>query len=111
MDVDGDWKAHDLQNSALGLSAGAWINDSNFRCYTMEGEGLQLCLNVTGELSVDKDVHDTLNNKLVQKYKQQWIDEQEKAEEDEVIGSSDALPYIWGAGDSPNHLFTALYFT
>jgi hypothetical protein len=111
MDVDVDWIPHDLKYSALGLAAGTWINDFNFRCYTVEGEGIQLYLSASGELSLDVDMHVTLNNRLMQKYKQQWINEQEEVDEDDVVGSSDALPYIWGAGDSVNHLFTAMDFT
>ena len=110
MDIDTEWKSYPLQHSALGLSAGSWINASTFRCYTFEGESVQIVFDAQGQFLLDQDSHATINSKLVQKYRQQWANEQEKVDVDDVLGASDAFPYVWGAGDSVSHIFTAIYF-
>ncbi|KAI7888552.1 transcription factor IIIC subunit delta N-term-domain-containing protein [Mucor mucedo] len=110
MDVDKEWEMHVLEHSALGLSGGNWINDFDFRCYTVEGEGLQFHLSAEDELTVDEVAHKEISSKLIQKYKQQWMDEQEKADEDDIVGASDALPYLFGGADSLGHIYTAIYF-
>lgn len=110
MDIDKSWIPYCLENSAIGLSGGNWINDFDFRCYTVEGEGLQFHLSAEDELTFDEEVHESISSKLVQKYKQQWMNEQAKADEDDIIGASDALPYLFGAGDSLSHMYTAIFF-
>lgn len=111
MEEDTVWRPYYLENSALGLTAGSWISDFDFRCYVIEGECLLLHFGSDGEVTLNEEEHTALNNKLFRKYKQQWADEQDNVEEDDLIQSSDALPYIWGAGDTSNHIFTALYYT
>lgn len=104
-----DWMLYDLENSAAGLTGGSWINENEFRCYTVEGEGLQIHVDSAG-IQQSEDVRLALNNRLLQKYKQQWMEEQMKAtEEDMLIAASDAIPYVWGAADGKQHLFTAIY--
>lgn len=111
MEEDSTWKPYYSQHSALGLTAGSWINDFDFKCYTVEGECLLLHFGADGEVALNEAKHRALNNKLYRKYKQQWADEQNNVDEDDLIQASDAFPYIWGAGDSLNHTFTALYYT
>lgn len=108
---DRDWASCYLENSAMGLGGGSWLNDFDFRCYTIEGEGLLYHLHAEGNLELDQGEREEINNKLVQKYKQQWMDEQAKVDEDDLIGASDAIPYLWGAGDAPSQYFTAIFFS
>lgn len=110
MDMEKKWSIYILENSGLGLSGGCWINDFDFRCYTLEGEGLQLHFSAEDVLTFDDPAQKSISSKLVQKYKQQWMDEQAKADEDDIIGASDALPYLFGAADSSGHMYTAIYF-
>lgn len=106
----GEWTSFYLANSALGLSGGSWIDADQFRCYTMEGEGLLINFGADGQIHKDEDMCNVINTKLVQKYKQQWMEEQMKTEDQDLFGLSDAVPYLWGAGDASNYIFTAVYF-
>lgn len=110
MDVDKQWSVHVLESSAMGLTGGSWINGIEFRCYTLEGEGLLFHFDAQDVLTLDEEAHKKISSKLVQKYKQQWIDEQAKADNDDIICASDALPYLFGAADSFCHMYTAIYF-
>lgn len=106
-----DWTCIDLENSALGLAGGSWINEDEFKYYTVEGEGFQVRMDKDGVVNGDEQEYNKLNAKLVQKYNQQWMEEQMKVtDEDILMNASDALPYLWGAADGINHIFTAIYF-
>ncbi|KAI8971862.1 hypothetical protein BDF20DRAFT_886883 [Mycotypha africana] len=103
--------AYNLEHSALGLSSGNWLTGTNFQCYTVEGEGLNLIFDKHGRLEVDEQAHSVLNKKLLQRYTQQWMDLQLDAEEDSILTTTGATPYLWGAVDGPNHLYTALFYS
>jgi regulatory protein YycI of two-component signal transduction system YycFG len=106
----GEWTPYCLTNSGLGLSSGSWIDADQFRCYTTEGEGLFIKFETSGIVQLNDKMHTVINTKLVQKYKQQWMEEQMKAEDQDLVSVSDAIPYLWGAADDSNHIFTAIYF-
>lgn len=105
------WEPYTLFHSGAGLSAGSWINQNTFRCYTFEGEGLYLTMTEDGRVKKDEEQTYKLNQKLIQKYKQQWMEEQIKIEEEDILGASDAIPYLWGASDGRNKIITAIYCT
>ncbi|KAI8057552.1 uncharacterized protein B0P05DRAFT_591248 [Gilbertella persicaria] len=104
--VESEWKSVDLAHSMLGLAGGVWQGNV-FTTYTMEGEGISIDIDT---LAMDSQTNAVLNVKLLQKYKQQWAEEQMRVD-DHIIGASDATPYVWGACDAPHHLFTAIYFS
>ncbi|KAI7900588.1 transcription factor IIIC subunit delta N-term-domain-containing protein [Cokeromyces recurvatus] len=110
LSVKHDWTSYQMENSALGLTGGDWLNDHVFRCYTTEGEGLQIELDEEGEIKYDEDESNVINDLLETMYGQQWMDEQMDAEDDNLIASSDAIPYVFGAADGLNHVWTAFYF-
>ncbi|KAL0143524.1 hypothetical protein V8B55DRAFT_1478332 [Mucor lusitanicus] len=110
-----DWQVYVLQASVLGLSSGIWVGDDNgmdlFRGYTMEGECVYLKVDSEGNMAYDNQMSIMWSTKLVQRYKRQWMEDQEKADDDSVIAVSDALPVLHGVSDSPNNIFTAVYFS
>jgi hypothetical protein len=110
LSMRGEWTPYYLANSSLGLTGGSWINVDQFRCYTTEGEGLLVNFETGGHVERDDQMYTIINTKMVQKYKQQWMEEQMKAEDQDLFGVSDAIPYLWGAADASNHIFTAIYF-
>ncbi|KAI8095592.1 transcription factor IIIC subunit delta N-term-domain-containing protein [Thamnidium elegans] len=109
--LEKEWVSYCLQHSGLGLAGGSWLSDFDFRCYTMEGEGMQFHFSAEDMLVLDEKEQAIISTKLVQKYKYQWMEEQAKTEEDDIISASDALPYIFGACDSLKHMYTAVFFT
>lgn len=111
VELEKEWQPYCLQNSGLGLSGGSWINEFDFRCYTVEGEGLQLRLDPQDQLIFNEREHLRISGQLVQKYRYQWMEEQARTEEDDVVGASDARPFVFGAGDGLNHIYTAIFFT
>lgn len=108
--VQGDWMSYNLSHSGVGLSGGSWINENEFRGYTFEGEGCHIRIK-DGNIEEDRLETYKLNQKLIQKYKQQWMEEQVRIEDDDLLGASDAKPCLWGASDGLNHIITAIYCT
>ncbi|EIE84674.1 hypothetical protein RO3G_09384 [Rhizopus delemar RA 99-880] len=108
--VQGDWMSYNLSHSGVGLSGGLWINENEFRGYTFEGEGCHVRIK-DGNIEEDRLETYKLNQKLIQKYKQQWMEEQVRIEDDDLLGASDAKPCLWGASDGLNHIITAIYCT
>ncbi|KAI9273723.1 hypothetical protein BY458DRAFT_434909, partial [Sporodiniella umbellata] len=108
--TEGDWTLHNMIHTGVGLSGGTWETPTIFRGYTFEGEGVCLELN-NGIVEEDKTATHSLNQRLVQKFKQQWMEEQLKTEDDDVFGTSDAIPCLWGASDGINNIVTAVYCT
>lgn len=110
-----DWQAYILQASVLGLSSGIWVGDHNgmdlFRGYTMEGECVYLKVDSEGNMEYDSQMSIMWSTKLVQRYKRQWMEDQAKLDEDSIAAASDAFPTLWGTSDSPNSIFTAMYFS
>ncbi|KAL9544041.1 hypothetical protein MBANPS3_007828 [Mucor bainieri] len=110
-----NWQAYILQASVLGLSSGTWVGDDDgmdlFRGYTMEGECVYLRVDPEGTIAYDNQMSIMWSTKLVQRYKRQWMEEQAKADEDSIVAASDAFPTLFGINDSPNNIFTALYFS
>ncbi|GAA5804303.1 hypothetical protein HPULCUR_009790 [Helicostylum pulchrum] len=109
--LEKEWVSHCLQYSGLGLAGGSWLSDFDFRCYTMEGEGMQFHFGAEDNLVLDEKEQTNISTKLVQKYKYQWMEEQAKTDDDDILGASDAFPYIFGACDSLRHMYTAIFFT
>ncbi|KAG1450957.1 hypothetical protein G6F56_008212 [Rhizopus delemar] len=105
-----DWKSYSMKHTGVGLTGGTWESENDFRGYTFEGEGIRIRLE-NGVLEEDTLATYQLNQRLIQKYRQQWMEEQLKTEEEDVFGSSDAHPCLWGASDGPNKIITALYCT
>ncbi|KAI8647264.1 transcription factor IIIC subunit delta N-term-domain-containing protein [Parasitella parasitica] len=109
-----DWQAYTLLSSGLGLSCGTWVRDDNnivlFRGFTVEGECTYLKIESNGDVQYDKQLSIMWSATLVQTYKQQWIEEQLKADDDHILSASDAHPFLWGASDTRNQIFTALSF-
>ncbi|KAG1112790.1 hypothetical protein G6F42_014639 [Rhizopus arrhizus] len=115
LEASKDWQAYILEASVLGLSSGMWVGGDNgmdmFRGYTMEGECVYLKVDAEGNMEYDNQMSIIWSTKLLQKYKRQWLEEQAKTDEDHIVAASDAFPSLWGASDSPNHIFTAMYFS
>ncbi|KAI9474236.1 MAG: transcription factor IIIC subunit delta N-term-domain-containing protein [Benjaminiella poitrasii] len=108
--VKRDWASYDLTHSAIGLSGGDWLDDGVFRCYTTEGEGVTIKLDEVGDVKDDEASSLVMNHRLETMFGQQWMDDQMDVEEDNVVAAADAMPYIFGASDAPNHIWTACYF-
>ncbi|GAN07502.1 hypothetical protein MAM1_0163d06999 [Mucor ambiguus] len=110
-----DWQVYVLQASVLGLSSGIWVGDDNgmdlFRGYTLEGECVYLKVDPEGNMAYDNQMSIMWSTKLVQKYKRQWMEDQAKADDDSIAAASDAFPTLFGTSDSPNNIFTAVYFS
>ncbi|CEP09219.1 hypothetical protein [Parasitella parasitica] len=109
-----DWQVHTLLSSGLGLSSGSWVRDDEnivlFRGYTVEGECVLLKVGLNGDVEYDKQMSIMLSTTLVQKYKLQWMEEQSKTDDDNIISASDAHPFLWGTSDTINQIFTTLLF-
>lgn len=107
-----DWQVFILESSGLGLSSGSWVdNAAAFRGYTVEGECIHLKVDSEGKIEYDKEMSIMQSTKLIKKYKQQWMEEQMKADDDSIVAASDAHPSLWGACDAPNQIFTAIFFS
>jgi hypothetical protein len=107
-----DWQVFILESSGLGLSSGSWIDNTTvFKGYTIEGEYVYLKVDSEGKIEYDKEMSIMQSAKLVKKYKQQWMEEQMKADDDSIIAASDAHPFLWGTCDAPNQIFTAIFFS
>ncbi|OBZ86812.1 hypothetical protein A0J61_05138 [Choanephora cucurbitarum] len=109
LNVERDWRELELVHSTLGLAGGSWISPHVFQAFTAEGEGMQIDCSSADSLEVDIKANALINTKLVQKYKQHWVEEQMKME-DHIIGASDATPSLEGVCDAPGHIFTAIVF-
>ncbi|KAK4514715.1 Tlg2-vesicle protein [Mucor velutinosus] len=115
LEASKDWQVYILQASVLGLSSGNWVGDDNgmdlFRGYTSEGECVYLKIDSEGNMAYDNQMSIMWSRKMVQKYKRQWMEDQAKADDDSIVAASDALPTLFGTSDSPNSIFTALYYS
>ncbi|KAI8370498.1 transcription factor IIIC subunit delta N-term-domain-containing protein [Radiomyces spectabilis] len=106
-----EWTNYPLQYSAMGLSGANWSLDGEFmRVYTFEGECVVLTLR-GGQLVYLEDDSSMVNRKLLQKYNQQWTEEQTDIEEGNLFPPSEVMPILWGTAVSSRELYTAILFS
>ncbi|SAL98717.1 hypothetical protein [Absidia glauca] len=107
---EGTWMDFIIPSSAVGVT-GAYFasNGSQIRLFTYEGDGLVMVYQ-DGAWNLDDSLSAELTKKLQLKYRQQWMEETSKYEEEDILNGMDMVPRVWGVDTTPHGLYSAVLF-
>ncbi|KAI8096517.1 transcription factor IIIC subunit delta N-term-domain-containing protein [Halteromyces radiatus] len=109
--LDLTWLDYTVPNSALGVSGAYFANNGkSIRLVTHEGTGLVLSYK-DNILDLDGSSSLIVTQKLQRKFKQQWMEEMSKYEEEEILFGFSFGVLLWGIDATPNGLYSAILFT
>lgn len=63
-----------------------------------------------GTWNTDEPLSTDVTKKLQLKYRQQWMEETSKYEEEDILNGMDMVPRVWGVGTTPHGLYSAVLF-
>ncbi|KAI8327700.1 transcription factor IIIC subunit delta N-term-domain-containing protein [Chlamydoabsidia padenii] len=107
---EGSWMDFIIPNSAVGVTGAYFASGGNqLRLFTFEGDGLVMVYQ-DGTWKFDDPLSVEMTKKLQLKYRQRWMEETLKYEEEDILNGMDMIPQIWGATLTPHGLYSAVLF-
>ncbi|ORZ12246.1 transcription factor IIIC subunit delta N-term-domain-containing protein [Absidia repens] len=109
--LEGDWMDYTVPRTAVGVSGGYFGNEGHYiRLFTYEGDGLVLSYQ-NGNLELVDHLSVGMTKKLQSKFKQQWVEDVSKNEDEDLLNNLDMIPQVWGVDSTPNGLYSAIMYT